>query len=55
MATYDRYTQFRQDGKIKVVPFGKVTQITSRHTGGAGQGLILSHTTIIMIVGMLGL
>ena len=24
MATYDRYTQFRQDGQIKVVPFGKI-------------------------------
>ena len=24
MATYDRYTQFRQDGEIKVVPFGKI-------------------------------
>jgi hypothetical protein len=24
MASYDRYTQFRQDGEIKIVPYGKV-------------------------------
>ena len=24
MATYDRYSQFRQDGSISIVPYGKV-------------------------------
>lgn len=26
MASYDRYSQFRQDGSISVVPFGKVPE-----------------------------
>ena len=26
MATYDRYSQFRQDGSISIVPFGSVPQ-----------------------------
>ena len=26
MASYDRYSQFRQDGKISIVPFGEVPE-----------------------------
>lgn len=29
MATYDRYTLFRKDGEIMVVPFGKIPPKTS--------------------------
>ena len=26
MSTYDRYSQFRQDGKVSIVPFGKIQE-----------------------------
>jgi hypothetical protein len=29
MSTYDRYSQFRQDGKISLVPFGDIQEIDS--------------------------
>jgi len=47
MATYDRYTKFRIDGKIEIVPFGKIkpksTDFFETYTRGKTRLDILSY------------